>query len=121
MDSPEIFDEIKKTCKENTSDLTSVVDDVHGANNISNHFKTIYENLYNEQQDISQTLVDDITNSVTENIDNSKETIGFFSPDLVKAAIKKLKTDRSDVSGNFTSDCLKSAPPIFHDHLCFVL
>ena len=64
---------------------------MHGANNIINHFKTIYENLYNEQQDISQTLVDDITNGVTENIDNSKETIGFFSPDLVKAVIKKLK------------------------------
>ena len=41
MDSPEIFEEIKKTCKEKISDLTSVIDDVHGARNISSHFKTI--------------------------------------------------------------------------------
>ena len=46
--SPGMFEEIKKSCKSKNSDATSVVDDVHGAGNISNHFKNIYEHLYNE-------------------------------------------------------------------------
>ena len=43
MYSPEIFDEIKKNCKENKSDLTSVIDVVHGAKNISNPSEVIPE------------------------------------------------------------------------------
>ena len=39
---------------------------------------------------------------------------------MVKAAIKKLKNDKSDVSGNFTSDCLKAAPDTFHHQLAAV-
>ena len=117
IDSPDIFEDIKKACKEKNSDLTSVIDDVHGSKNISRHFKTIYEDLYNEQQDISPHLVADINNSVADNVENSTETVKLFSADVVKAAIKKLKNDKSDVSGTFTSDCLKSAPALFHDHL----
>ena len=37
-----------------------------------------------------------------------------MTSDLVKMAVKKLKADKSDVSGSFTSDCLKSTPDIFH-------
>ena len=117
IDSPDIFEDIKRSCKEKNSDLTSVVDDVHGAKNISSHFKTLYEDLYNEQQDISPHLVADINNNVADNPQNSTETVKLFSPDVVKAAIKKLKNDKSDVSGTFTSDCLKSAPALFHEHL----
>ena len=47
----------------------------------------------------------------------SKETVKLISPDLVKAAIKKLKSDKSDVSGAYTSACLKSASAILHDNL----
>ena len=55
INSPELFEEIKKACKENKSDVTSVIDDVHGANNITDHFKNIYEQLYNEQNDIDKS------------------------------------------------------------------
>ena len=117
MGSPEIFEEIKKSCKDNNSDLTSVVDDVHGAQNISNHFKNIYENLYNEQEDVDQEVVDLIHSKVAENNAEAMATIKLFDTDLVKAAVKKLKVDKSDVSGLFTSDCLKSAPEIFFSEL----
>ena len=60
MESPEIFDEIKKSCKSKNSDLTSVIDDVHGAQNISNHFKDIYEKLYNEQGDLNGVLIAEV-------------------------------------------------------------
>ena len=49
MNSPEIFDEIKQSCKLKNSDLPSVIDDVHGSQNISNHFKNIYESLYKHE------------------------------------------------------------------------
>ena len=46
MDTHEMFEEIKNSCKEKRSDLTSVIDDIHGARNISEHFKNIYEKLF---------------------------------------------------------------------------
>ena len=36
--------------------------------------------------------------------------MSLFTADLVKTAIKKLKPDKSDVTGNLTPDCLKTAP-----------
>ena len=36
LGTPDLFEEIKKLCKDKKSELTSVVDDVHGAKNISN-------------------------------------------------------------------------------------
>ena len=117
MGSPEMFEEIKKSCKDRNSDLTSVVDDVHGAQNISNYFQEIYEKLYNEQDDMSQDIIDDIHENVADNTIEALETINLFSADLVKAAIKKLKVDKSDVSGQFTSDCLRAAPDIFCNQL----
>ena len=112
-----MFEEIKKSCKDKNSDLTSVVDDVHGAKNISNHFKVIYEELYNEQEDMDRQVIDDIHKNVADNPNEAVETINLFNTDLVKAAIKKLKVDKSDVSGQFTSDCLRAAPDIFFQNL----
>ena len=65
-------------------------------------------------------LINEINSSVADNTEKSKETIDLITPELVKAAIKKLKSDKSDVSGSFTSDCLKSAPAIFHEQLAVV-
>ena len=96
----------------NNSNVTSVIDDIHGAKNITEHFKTIYENLYNEQEDIDEDFIDEICDKVA-NTSEAKETISLFSADLMKSAVKKLKPDKSDVTGNFTSDCLKNAPDIF--------
>ena len=79
MESPEIFEEIKKSCKSNHSDLTSVVDDVHGTQNISKHFKNIYETLYNEQGDFSEELIDCVTKNIEENIDSSKDVISLIT------------------------------------------
>ena len=51
--------------------------------------------------------------NIEENIDSCKDVISLITTDLIKEAIKKLKCDKSDVSGDFTSDCLKGAPDIF--------
>ena len=117
MGTSEVYEEIKKSCKDKNSDLTSVVDDIHGAVNISNYFKNIYEQLYNEQNDISRELVDDINKDVAENVKEAEDLINLLDTKVVKAAVNKLKADKSDVTGQFTSDCLKAAPTIFFDQL----
>ena len=117
MGSPEMFEEIKLACKNKKSETTSVIDEVHGAKNISDHFKDIYEKLYNEQDDIDSDVIQDIHDNVASNSSESLDIIDLFDAELVRAAIKKIKPDKSDVSGLFTSDCLKSAPEIFFTHL----
>ena len=120
MGSPSMFEEIKKTCRNKNSDTTSVVDDVHGAKNISNHFKNIYEQLYNEQSDISDDLINKIKDMVENEAVEARDTVALVTADLVKTAVKKLKPDKSDVSGNFSSDCLKAAPNIFFEKLAAI-
>ena len=117
LGSTDLFDEIKKLCKDRKSEVAATVDEAHGAENISNHFKNIYEELYNEQSDIDQDVIDKVYNDVTANKADAVETINLFDENLIKAAVKKLKTDKVDVSGQFTSDCLKSAPDIFFSQL----
>ena len=46
MGTPGMFEEIRNVCRNKKSEVTTVVDDVHGAKNISNHFKSIYMNNY---------------------------------------------------------------------------
>ena len=117
MGSQDLFEEIKKSCKDKKSDLTSVIDDVHGAENISNYFKEIYEKLYNEQDVMDNNVINSLQNDVNDNPNDSMKDLNLFTADLVKSAVKKLKADKSDVSGQFTSDCLKAAPDIFFDKL----
>ena len=115
--SPDLFKEIEILCKDKRTDLTSVVDGVNGMQNISNHFKNIYENLYNEHGDIDQKVIDYVQEGVISDQDSALVTANLITSTLVKTAVRKLKADKSDVSGQFTSDCLKSAPDIFFTHL----
>ena len=117
MNSPKLFEEIKKVCKEKTSNVSSVIDDIHGSKNITEHLRNIYENLYNEQEDVDRNFIEEINDKVAGNTAAAKNTISLFTADLVKTAVKKLKPDKSDVTGNFTSDCLKAAPDIFFEKL----
>ena len=117
MGSPGMFEEIKKSCRNRKSDVTAVIDAVHGAGNISNHFKNIYEELYNEQGDIGPEVIITIKDKVETEEDEAKAAIDLVTGDLVKLAIKKLKPDKADVSRDLTSDCLKAAPDIFYEKL----
>ena len=94
MGTPKMFDEIKNICRNRKTDLTSVVDDVHGAKNISNHFKGIYEQLYNEQGDISEDLIGEIHSKVEHEEEEAWASIHLVTADLVRQAVKKLKPDK---------------------------
>ena len=41
----------------------------------------------------------------------------MMTTDLVRLAVKKLKPNKNDVTGNFTSDCLKAGPNTFFEQL----
>ena len=94
-----------------------MIDDISGAPRITNHFKSLYENLYNEQNEVNIEMKERIDRSVGSNIWDAQDIVSLFTIDLVKSAVQKLKPDKSDVSGMFTSDCLKAAPDIFFERL----
>ena len=60
MNSSELLEEIKNACKEKTFNVSSVIDDIHGSKNITEQFRNIYENLYNEQEDVDRNFSKEI-------------------------------------------------------------
>ena len=94
-----------------------MIDDVHGASNISEYFKEIYEKLFNEQHENMDDVEREINDKIKEDNLASKEFINLLTPEVIKRALYKLKNDKSDESGDFTSDCLKAAPDEFHEIL----
>ena len=117
MGKPEFFDELKNLSKEKQNTVSSNIDNVYGDENIGNHFKNLYQNLYNEQQGVDEAMFDQLNYEVSIKQCQSLELIELFSPELVKTATKKLKSDKADVTGHFTSDCLISAPDSFFAYL----
>ena len=103
MGSSNMFSEVKNICKSRHNDQTAVVDSAYGSQEISDHFKGLYEKLYNEQEGMSESTIVRINNKVDEN--ESRKIITQFTGKLVKAAVHKLKNDKVDVFGIFTSDC----------------
>ena len=77
------------------------MDNIYGAPNITNHFKTLYEKLYNEQDGVSETMKLRIDNCVKSDICDARHTVSLFTCELVRSAVQKLKPDKSDVSGMF--------------------
>ena len=60
--------------------------------NINEHFKNIDEHLYNEQEDIDMTFVEDINDNLASNTTDAEAKISLFTADLVNTAVKKLLT-----------------------------
>ena len=73
-------------CKEN---ISNVVDDVYGASNIAEHFKNVYEQLYNEQSDNIGDIEILINNNISNDDGKANEFVKSFNMDLVKRAIHK--------------------------------
>ena len=81
---------------------------------VEDHFKHIYDNLYNS--------VDDKENmtELFENVNNDTNythlhDVQKVTPDIVKEATKHLKDGKSDPTHLFSSDCIKNGPDsLFH-------
>ena len=114
----DIFAEIKRQRGKETEESVTI-DGADGAN-IPNKFADVYEELYNREND--RNNLEEILNNINNNIGNEANIeIEKINPALIKEALKKIKSNKSDPLYDFSSDFLKSAPDILYDHLATII
>ena len=103
----DIFKEIKKF-RGKTCTISSSVDGKVGSADISAHFADVYRDLYQRHNlDNGFNEINQLINSkINQNLNVDLEKV---NNDTVRAALRKLKTGKSDSSYSFTSDCLLNA------------
>jgi len=110
-----IFNEIKKF-RGNSKTVSSSIDGVVGAQNISEHFAAIYQDLY------SKHLLGEEFKNVNEQINNRiipelESDLDKVNNSTVRAALRKLKPGKSDAFFQFNSDCFINAPDSLINHV----
>ena len=110
----DIFSEIRKF-RGTSRNLASSVDGQVGAENVSNHFSEIYEDLYSRHQlgeefeAVKQGVEEQVDRRLLPHLDKVNHS-------SVKAALEKLKSSKSDALFDFNSDCLINASTeLIHD------
>ena len=112
-----IFQEIKKLRKEQPT-VANSMDGVE--NDIPNHFKSIYSDLYNSVEDSEELLA--LQDSINERINvSSLYDVRKVSPEVVKEAAHNLQDSKTDPCYNFSSDCIKNGPDILFKHLSIII
>ena len=108
-----MFDEIKKLrCSPNTTGnvIVGVSED------IATHFADIYNNLYNSVDD--QEDVQKLYRRINKRVNSCSLHDGsMVTPSIVSEAVDHLKSEKSDPSYDFSSDCLKNAPFVLFEQL----
>ena len=108
-----LFEEIK-TIRKTHSRAAKSIDGV--SNNIPNHFRNIYNELYNRVNDIND--VELIKNEVESKIkDDDIYEIEKIDSKVVNNAIKKVKSGKNDPIFKYSSDCFKTGSVILNEYL----
>ena len=109
----DLFKEIKKI--RNTRPC--VADSIDGVKDgIADHFKEIYEGLYNSVDEAEELV--NLSNTVNSKVNIfSLYDVKKVTPDIVKEAAHNLRDSKSDPTYSFSSDCIKNGP----DNLFFLL
>ena len=114
-----IFQEVKKI-RGNRTNYSSQIDETIGAENIANHFASIYKNLYN-----SVNLDDEfgfVKTRVQQSIDDeSKVQYSRITENTVRKAINLLKAKKSDAYFNISSDFYLNGPDELVTHLTHLM
>ena len=111
--------ELKKL-KGNNSSPTSVMDGISGSQNISDHFKNLYQDIFNVHND--QAEVNVILDEINANLDHtSLEVVNSITPELVGQVIKKLSNDKNDPLFNFKSNAFKVGMNSLCQPLCDII
>ena len=113
----DLFKEIKvmRKCK---PIVASSMDGV--TENVQNHFKNSYEQLYNSADDKLSLL--DVQKHIEAEIDDkSIIDVEKVTPEVIREGANKLKSGKSDPAFSFSSDCLKNATPSFYRNLSIIL
>jgi hypothetical protein len=113
----DLFSEIKSLRKSKPVVATSM-DGV--TENVKDHFRKKYENLFNSADDGLELLK--VQSETEAKVDEtSMETVSKVTPDIIKQAAQKLKSGKSDPVFSFSSDCFKNGTESLFENLSFLL
>ena len=112
----DLLSELKKM-KHTRRHMSSKIDGHSKDTDIANHFKDIYEALYNRTG--TDIPLRELHHSVDiQCTDADSDILDLVTPDLVHTILKtKIKPNKSDVEADMTTDCLIQAPYEFSVHL----
>ena len=96
----------------------STVDGHSDPVSISNHFGTIYKDLFNSVP--SDEKVNDLSGTLNAELKNESEVIDLVSSDIIKEAIGKMKSGKSDCSFDFGSDAFLKASDVLSGPISFL-
>ena len=114
----DLFTEIKKH-RSNDNQENVTIDGVAGKD-IPNKFADVYSELFNREDDDNNIeLISSVVNSQVG--DESITELDKINAERVKAAMQKIKPNKSDPIFDFSSDFLKNAPEILFEQLAFIL
>ena len=114
----DIFAEIKRQRGNETEESVTIDGAVGG--NIPDKFADVYEELFNREND--RENVEEILSTINNNIgDEAHIEIDKINPALIREALKKIKSNKSDPLYEFSSDFLKNAPDILYVHLANII
>ena len=102
----DLFKEIKKM----RSVKPCVANSIDGVkDNIADHFKSVYEGLYNSVDDSAELV--ELCETVNSKVNFlCLHDVRKVTPDIVKEAASNLRDSKSDPTFNFSSDCVKNSP-----------
>ena len=110
----DIFAEIRKFRGKSTT-FSSRIDDEVGSKNIASHFAGIYSDLYNRVE--NGAVLDQVSERINSGINTtSKAQLDRIDENLIKSALKKMKSNKRDAVFDTVSDCYSNGPPelVFH-------
>ena len=114
----DLFSEVKKQRK-NLSNEEVTIDGVAGKD-IPEKFAEVYSRLYNSAKDESK--IEEVERKVNSLINKSEwSVVEGINSLTIQDALRKIKPDKSDPICEFSSDFLKNAPSLFHDHLASLI
>lgn len=109
-----------KSSRKNKSGNASTIDGVSGAENITTHFKNIYEGIYNQHN--SADKVDEILSDLNAKL-TAHDTVELdrISTTLINTVICNLHNGKSDSEQNWGSDALRAGADMLSGHLCALM
>ena len=115
-DDMDLFNEIKKS-RATKSDNTTRID---GSTDIPNVFGKVYSDLFNKIDDSAN--IKQLWKELNENInEDSWKEIRKIDRGIIKKALRKIKSGKSDPIWDYSSDFFKNAPDILYDNLAAIM
>ena len=109
-----MFAEIKKERGCNVDEEVTI--DGTSGKDIPKTFATIYDELFNREEDDEN--ISNLVTRINQNVDDDGLVeVGKVNPNLVKDAVGKLKANKSDPIWDFSIDFFKEAPDILYCHI----